>query len=218
MAETGNVAQATVGFQSQLMHRPRIGTGHGEDRKRRCRKKIHLLVVFTGGSLLFALVDLLVAAQIGHNGEVSTATFHITCESWKKKCQYITRHKPQVKIPKLTLFASVAVHMGLERRRTSESLVAHLALVLLLGVGRHLGAKLAHHRLRARRRASREQAGRTGQRPRQVSIVIRLRGGRAIIGHRRVDGADGRAIVGVIRAGRDRRSRRMGRGEAIRVT
>ena len=159
------------------------------------------------------------AAQIGHNGEVSTATFHITCESWKKKtCQYTARNKPRVKIPELTLFASVAVHMGLERRRTSESLVAHLALVLLLGVGRHLGAKLAHHRLRARRRASREQAGRTGQRPRQVSIVIRLRGGRAIIGHRRVDGADGRAIVGVIRAGRDRRSRRMGRGEAIRVT
>lgn len=63
----------------------------------------------------------------------------------------------------LTLLAGVAVHMGLKRRRTREALVADLALVLLLRVGRHLGAELAHHGLRARRRATSEEAGWPGK-------------------------------------------------------
>jgi hypothetical protein len=45
----------------------------------------------------------------------------------------------------LTLFTSVAVHMRLQRRWAREPLVADLALVLLLCVGGHLGAELAHH-------------------------------------------------------------------------
>lgn len=108
--------------------------------------------------------------------------------------------------------------MGLKRRRAGKPLVAHLALVLLLGVGRHLGAKLAHHRLGSRRRTSRQQVRRARQRPRQVAVLVRFRGSRAVVSHRGLHRCDRGGIVGVVSAGRDRRSRRVCRGETVGVT
>lgn len=67
-----------------------------------------------------------------------------------------------------TLLAGVAVHVCLQRRRTREPLVADLALVLLLGVGGHLGAELAHHGLGTGRRATSQQAGRPGKSARLI--------------------------------------------------
>jgi len=49
------------------------------------------------------------------------------------------------------LLASVAVHVGLQRTWSCETLVANFALMLLLGVGGHFGGKLTHHRLGRRR-------------------------------------------------------------------
>lgn len=53
-------------------------------------------------------------SQVGNNGEVTTTTVGFTG---------------------IWLFASMAVHMGLERAGTSEALVTDLALVLLLYAG-----------------------------------------------------------------------------------
>lgn len=117
-----------------------------------------------------------------------------------------------------TLLASVTVHVGLQRRRTREPLVADLALVLLLGVGGHLGAKLAHHGLGARRRATRQERGRTREGTRWKAIVVGFRGGRAVIGHGRVHRRNGSAVIGVIPAGGDGRPGGMGGREAIRVS
>lgn len=83
----------------------------------------------------------------------------------------------------LTLLAGVAVHVRLERAWSGESLVAHLALVLLLGAGRNLGAELAHHGLRRRRHLVCHQS----VRPRQSAPGQRL---------------DVRACCGVIADGR----------------
>ena len=117
-----------------------------------------------------------------------------------------------------TLLARVAVHVGLQRRRTRESLVADLALVLLLGVGGHLGAKLAHHGLRARGGTAGQERGRTREGPRGDAIVIGFRGGRAVIGHGRVHRRNGSAVIGVIPAGGDGRPGGMSGREAIRVS
>lgn len=51
----------------------------------------------------------------------------------------------------LTLFASVAIHVSLQRAWSCETLVTNLALVLLLCARRDLGAELAHHGLGRRR-------------------------------------------------------------------
>jgi len=69
---------------------------------------------------MFALVNLVVAAQIGNNREVAPTARNLTCE-W--------------------LFACMAVHVCLERRWAGKPLVADLALVLLLRAGRDLGAE-----------------------------------------------------------------------------
>jgi len=61
----------------------------------------------------FALVDFLVAPQIGHDRKVTSAAFHIARKRF---------------------LARVAVHVRLERARPGKSLVADLALVLLLRV------------------------------------------------------------------------------------
>ena len=45
----------------------------------------------------------------------------------------------------LTLLTGVAVHVCLKRTGAGESLVANLALVLLLAARRDLRAELAHH-------------------------------------------------------------------------
>lgn len=50
-----------------------------------------------------------------------------------------------INVARKRLLASMAVHMGLERARAGEALVANLALVLLLRVGRKLGRELTHH-------------------------------------------------------------------------
>lgn len=111
----------------------------------------------------------------------------------------------------LTLLASMAVHVGLQRARAREALVADLALVLLLRTRRHLGAELAHHRLRRRRDARTHERVRPGQCPR-VCEVDGFRG-RAVVGH----GALACVVVAIIRRARDGRVRRVRRREAIRV-
>ena len=50
----------------------------------------------------------------------------------------------------LTFLASMAVHVRLQRTRSSKPLVANLTLVLLLRAARQLGIELTHHRLRRR--------------------------------------------------------------------
>lgn len=117
----------------------------------------------------------------------------------------------------LTLFASVTIHMGLERRRAGEPLVTHLALVLLLCVGRHLGAKLTHHRLGSGWCASRQKVRGARKGPRQMTVLVGFRGGRAIIGNRRFHRCHRGTVVGVVASGGDRRSRRVSGGKAIRV-
>ena len=57
------------------------------------------------------LVNLAVSPQVGHDGEMSTATLSLTG---------------------VGLLPGVTVHMGLKRAWTGEALVAHLTLVLLL--------------------------------------------------------------------------------------
>jgi uncharacterized membrane protein len=101
-----------------------------------------------------------------------------------------------IAVEELTLLASVAVHVCLQRRRTRESLVADLALVLLLGVGGHLGAELAHHGLGTGGRATSQKTSRPGKSAR----LIRLGSARAVIGHGRVHRAHGGAVVGVVAA------------------
>lgn len=73
-------------------------------------------------------MNLLVSSQIGNNREVTSTTLHVASKR---------------------LLAGVAVHMSLEGAGSSESLVADLALVLLLSVGRELGRELTHHGLRS---------------------------------------------------------------------
>ena len=96
---------------------------------------------------------------------------------------------------RLTLLARVAVHVGLERARAREALVAHLALVLLLRAARDLGVEGAHHGLRRRRQVRVQEGGRARQGAR-AHAVDRL-GGRAVVG----DGAavDGAAAAEVAR-------------------
>ena len=156
-------------------------------------------------------MDLLVPAQVGHDGEVSPATFHVAC----KCCSSVSlKFGGIVGIRvKLTLLAGVAVHMRLQRRRAREPLVADLALVLLLGVGGHLRAELAHHGLGSRGRATGQKAGW----PREGPRLVRLGGGRAVVGHGRVHGAHGGAVVGVVSTGRNGGGGGVGRGESIGI-
>jgi len=105
------------------------------------------------------LVYFAMPPQIGDNREVASAALDFASK-W--------------------LLASMAVHVCLERARASEALVANLALVLLLRAQRHLGAELAHHRLRRRRHGSTEKRVRARQSPR-AGEVDRL-GSRAVIG------------------------------------
>lgn len=67
------------------------------------------------------------ASQVGDNREVASTALDLAGE-W--------------------LLAGMAVHVRLQRAWSRESLVADLALVLLLSAGRDLGAELAHHGLR----------------------------------------------------------------------
>lgn len=79
-------------------------------------------------------------------------------------CQYM-EYQIDFKDIVRTLLASVAIHVSLQRARTSESLVANLALVLLLSTGRHLGAELPHHGLGSRGDLGAHQALRSRQSP-----------------------------------------------------
>jgi len=65
-----------------------------------------------------AFVHLLVSAQVGYDGEVSTTALDIASKR---------------------LLARVAVHVCLKRAWSRKSLVANLALMLLLRIGGHLG-------------------------------------------------------------------------------
>jgi len=105
---------------------------------------LNLLVVVRGVAFLLALVHLLVPTQVGNDGEVSSAPFHITCKCYEHVSTGSLWFCGSGGL-RLTLLASVAIHVCLQRRRTSKALVADLALVLLLRVGRHLRAELAHH-------------------------------------------------------------------------
>jgi hypothetical protein len=75
-----------------------------------------------------------------------------------------------------TLLACVAVHVSLQRAGSRESLVADLALVLLLGARRDLGAELAHHGLGSGRNLRSHEALGPGQRPRVHRLNIRACG------------------------------------------
>lgn len=79
--------------------------------------------------------------QVGHNGEVTTATFGLTSVGF---------------------LPGVAVHVGLKRAGASEALVADLALVLLLRTRRDLGVELTHHRLWRWQCVVTDQARRSG--------------------------------------------------------
>ena len=118
-----------------------------------------------------------------------------------QKYQFVIKYQSAIR--GRTLLASVTVHVGLERRRTRKALVAHLALVFLLGVGGHLGAELAHHGLGPRGGTTSQQGGRTREGTRRQAIFVGFRGGRAVIGHGRVHRRNGSAVIGVIPAGGD---------------
>lgn len=107
--------------------------------------------------------------------------------------------------------------MGLQRRGPSEALVAHLALVLLLGVGRHLRAELAHHRLGSRGSAARQKIRGTREGSRQVPVLVRFGSRGAVVGHRRLDRCDGSAVVRVVSTRGDRGAGRVSGREAIGV-
>lgn len=64
----------------------------------------------------------------------------------------------------LTLLASMAVHVRLQRAGAGEALIADLALVLLLRARGDLGAELAHHGLGRGGDAATEEARGPGQR------------------------------------------------------
>lgn len=88
--------------------------------------------------------------------------------------------------------------------------------MLLLGVGRHLGAELAHHGLGARGSGTAQQCGRTGESAGGDAIVVGVRG-RAVISDRRVHGRHRSAVVRVVAARGDRRAGRVGGRETVRV-
>jgi len=67
--------------------------------------------------ITIGLVHLPMPPKVGNDGKVTAATFHFACER---------------------LFASVAIHMRLQRARSSEALVTDFALVLLLRSRRNL--------------------------------------------------------------------------------
>jgi len=71
-------------------------------------------------SVVVVLVDLLVSAQVRHNGEMTATAFDFT-GVW--------------------LFAGVTINVRLKRAGSRKSLVADLAFVLLLSAGRDLGAE-----------------------------------------------------------------------------
>ena len=104
----------------------------------------------------------------------------------------------------------MAVHMRLQRWWTGEALIAHFTFMFLLGVGRHFGTKLAHHRLRSWRRTTRHKPRRTRQGPRRKTFIGFWSGG-AVVGDRRVYGSNRRTVVLVISSRRNWRSRRVGR-------
>ena len=92
--------------------------------------------------MAFAFVNFAVSAQVGDDGEVTAATINVAGKCWKVLVIGLGTISFVVL---LTLLASVAVHMCLERAWSREALVANLALVLLLAARRDLGAELTHH-------------------------------------------------------------------------
>lgn len=88
--------------------------------------------------------------------------------------------------------------------------------MLLLGVGRHLRAELAHHGLRARGSGTAQQCGRTGESAGGDAIVVGVRG-RTVIGDRGVHGGHRGTVVGVVSTRGDGRAGRVGGGETVRV-
>lgn len=75
---------------------------------------------------VLVLVHFAVTAQVGNHGKIAATARNFALEG---------------------LLSRVAVHVRLERAGASESLVAYLALVLLLRAGRDLGVEGTHHRL-----------------------------------------------------------------------
>lgn len=71
----------------------------------------------------------------------------------------------------LTLLASVAIHVRLQRAGSRKALVADLTLVLLLRARGDLRAELAHHGLRRGRESATVQAVGSGQRARRGHIL-----------------------------------------------
>lgn len=122
--------------------------------------------------------------QVGDDGKVTPAALNFA----SKRCTGLVLTECQdSRVWELTFLAGVAVHVGLQRAGSGEALVAHLALVLLLGARRDLGAELAHHRLGSRGHLSSHQSCGARQCPRVDRLNIRA--------SRRVV-ADGVAVVG----------------------
>lgn len=45
--------------------------------------RLDLIFVLAGAGVLLAFVDLFVSSQVGHDREMTTATFDITCVGWR---------------------------------------------------------------------------------------------------------------------------------------
>lgn len=71
-----------------------------------------------------AKVNLPVSSKVGDDRKVSATALNLTSKG---------------------LLASMAVHVSLQGTRSSKSLVAQLALMLLLGAGGDFGTELSHH-------------------------------------------------------------------------
>ena len=136
--------------------------------------------------------------QVGDHGEVAATTFNFACKSCHVLVRFLILFHVKDGESGHTFFASVAVHVSLQRAGTGEALIADLALVLLLRARRDFGAELAHHGLRRRGHRSSQKRARARQGPR-VGEIDGL-GGRAVIG----DGAVAAVVaVGVVAGGRD---------------
>lgn len=110
----------------------------------------------------------------------------------------------------------MAVHVCLQGRRTRKTFVAHLAFMLFLRVRWHLRAELAHHRLGSGWSASSHETSGSWQGSRW-QLVERFRGRGAVVGNRRVDRCDRRAVVRVIARRGDGRNRRVGGRKTVRL-
>lgn len=160
------------------------------------------------------LVHFAVPAEVGDDTEVAATALDFAAECYMELVWADSTIMGHGSWKKRTLFASVAVHVRLQRTGPGEALVADLALVLLLRRARHLGAELAHHGLRRWRhlagRGDKALGPRHGQSPRGDGVHVRAAG--RVLADAGVDGA---AAVEAVEAGAGDAG--AARGEAVGV-